>query len=115
MTLSTKKSRAIIIDDKEYRYQISTTRIDKSWNFSLNLTVQQWNSPSKVLQVSGLVTRDYWLDISDGAQWNKDDYPVILPRHIIQLVKLAISQGWIDSEKNTFRLNTNNGSVFKAI
>jgi len=113
LTLTVKKSRPIKIDGEDYRYTISTTRVDNDWNFTLNITVQKWNPPRGILEVKGLVTRDFWLDISDGAKWNIGDYPVVLPRHILHLVELAISLGW---ERATvgkpYRLNTNNGAVF---
>ena len=113
LTLTVKKSRPIKIDGEDYRYTILTTRVDNDWNFTLNITVQKWNPPRGILEVKGLVTRDFWLDISDGAKWNIGDYPVVLPRHILHLVELAISLGW---ERATvgkpYRLNTNNGAVF---
>ena len=57
MTLTTRKSRAIMIDDVGYRYQVSTTQIDDEWSFRLNLTVQRVEPNGSVLQVTGLVTR----------------------------------------------------------
>lgn len=114
MTLTVKKSRPIKIKNEDYRYQVSTTRIDDEWNFTLNVTVQKWSPPQGVLEVKGLVTRDFWLDISDGAKWNKGDYPIILPKHISQLVELAVSQGWDKtSTGKSYRISTNNGAVFK--
>ncbi len=40
MSLSNKKSREITIDGIKYRYQVSTTKLDEKFNFTLNLTVQ---------------------------------------------------------------------------
>jgi hypothetical protein len=115
VTLSVKKSRAISINGEDYRYQVSTTRIDDDWNFTLNLTVQRWSPPLGVLEVKGLVTREYWLDISDGANWNINDYPVLLPKHIQTLVMVAKNVDWKSQVKGkSFILSTNNGSVFKT-
>jgi len=115
VTLTVKKSRAISVNGEDFRYQVSTTRIDDDWNFTLNLTVQCWNPPLGVLQVKGLVTRDYWLDISDGANWNINDYPVLLPRHIELLIKASYLASWKPKVKGkSFILNTNNGSIFKT-
>ncbi len=115
VTITIKKSRAISVDGEDYRYQVSTTRIDEDWNFTLNLTVQRWNPPSAILEVKGLVTRDYWLDISDGLMWEKKDYPVLLPRHIASLIKTAELAGWKSQVIGvSFILNTNNGAIFKT-
>ena len=113
MTLTTKKSRPIKINSEDFRYQISTTKIDEKWNFALNITVQKWAPPQGVLEINGLVTRDFWLDLSEGAKWNIGDYPVVLPKHIARLVKFAVSKGWnVVSTGKSFRLETDNGEVF---
>jgi len=115
VTLTVKKSRAISINSEDYRYQVSTTRIDNDWNFTLNLTVQRWNPPLGVLEVKGLVTRDYWLDFSDSANWNINDYPVLLPKHIELLIKVSELSGWKPQVKGkSFILNTSNGAIFKT-
>ena len=114
MTLTKKKSKAISIKGEDYRYQISNTQIDDDWNFSLNITVQKWNPPQGILEIKGLITRDFWLDISDGAKWNIGDYPVVLPKHIEHLVNLAIVKGWVpELAGKAFVLSTDNGAVFK--
>jgi hypothetical protein len=115
VTLTVKKSRPIRIEDEEYRFQISTTRIDKEWNFILNITIQRWSPPRGILEVKGLVTRDYWLDISDGSKWNIEDYPVILPKHIAILIQNAKLGGWNSEDcGGPFIMNTDNGAVFKT-
>ena len=116
VTLTNKKSRAISVDGKDYRYQVSTTRIDYDWKFTLNLTVQRWNPPRAILEVKGLITRDHWLDISDGAKWKIDDYPVLLPRHIASIINASELAGWESQVTGkSFTLHTNNGAIFKAI
>ncbi|MEJ2612893.1 MAG: hypothetical protein P8179_23235 [Candidatus Thiodiazotropha sp.] len=114
MTLTIKKSRPIKVNGEEFRYQISTTKIDDKWSFSLNITVQRWTPPRGVLEVKGVVTRDFWLDISDGKKWNIEDYPVVLPKHISYLIKLAIMEGWDSTETGvSYKINTENGAIFK--
>lgn len=114
MTLTKKKSRTIAMKGKLYRYQVSMTRIDDNWNYTLNLTVELENSDGCVLQVKGLVTRDFWLDISDGASWNIGDYPVILPRHISAIVTSAHKKGWNPSiPGKAFCIETENDVFFK--
>lgn len=113
MTLTVKKSRPVKVGNTDYRYQVSTTKIDEDYNFSLNVTVQKWNPPEGIFQVSGLVARDYWLDISDGTKWNIGDYPVLLPQHLSRLIEFAISKGWSKTAKGkVFVLKTSNDAVF---
>ena len=116
MTLTKKKSKAICIDGKRFRYQVSTTKIDANRNYSLNLTVELEEEAGTTLQVKGLVTRDYWLDISEGATWNIGDYPVILPRHVSSIVKHAIKSGWNPRViSKAYCITTDNDEFFKKI
>jgi len=94
VSLTNKKSKSITIEGIKYRYQISTTKIDENWNFTLNLTIQRQETKGCVLQIKGLVTRDFWLDFSDIKINVKSEYPIILPKHIAKFVKKATSNGW---------------------
>ena len=115
MTLTTKKSRPITIDGMEYRYQVSTTRMTEDWSFSLNLTVQNFELKGSVLQVMGLITRDFWLDFSDGPKWDKSDYPVITPKDISEIIRQAILAGWEPNKTGkSFKLNTSNDMFFNS-
>ena len=71
--------------------------------------------PGSVLQTKGLVTRDFWLDFPDmGSSWDKGDYPVILPKHIVRFVKVATSNGWKSSEQGkAFILNVDNKQLLR--
>jgi hypothetical protein len=115
MTLTKKKSRGITVQNQRYRFQVSTTKLDENYNFSLNLTVQHELSGGAVLKVNGLMTRDFWLDFSDlGSDWNKGDYPIILPRHISKIIELALLAGWSPTAKGlAFEISTDNESFFK--
>ncbi|XCN72267.1 MAG: hypothetical protein Q3M24_18475 [Candidatus Electrothrix aestuarii] len=115
MTLTVKKSRSIRIENEEFRFQVSTTPIDEKWNFTLNVTIQRWNPPRGILKVKGLVTRNQWLDISDGTKLDIEDYPVILPRHIATLIQSAKLKGWnSESRSDTFVFTVDNNWVFKV-
>lgn len=115
MTLTTKKSRPITIDGAKYRYQVSTTKISEDFNYSLNLTVQRAEPAGSVLQVKGLIFRDFWLDISDGEKWNKNDYPTILPKNISIITKKAIKNGWEpDKPGKPYNLETTNEIFFNS-
>lgn len=115
MTLSRKKSIGITVLNERYRFQVSTTKLDENYNFSLNLTVQLELSGGAVLKVNGLMTRDFWIDFSDlGSDWNKDDYPIIQPKHISKIIELALLAGWTPTEKGlAFEVSTDNESFFK--
>ncbi|QDV18374.1 hypothetical protein Pan153_30310 [Gimesia panareensis] len=112
MALNRKHSRQIVVDEETYRFKISTTRADEDGNFHLNVTVQREAGGSR-LQVSGLVTRDFWLDISDpGAKMSKD-YPVITPRHVRLIIERARQQGWQpETAGPVFVLELDNETLF---
>ena len=115
LTLTVKKSRAIRVQGKDYRYQVSTTQIDEDWNFSLNVTIQRWSPPRGIVEVKGLVTRDYWLDFSDGKRWEQGEYPILLPMHVEKIVVTAITTGWAPKRLGKpFKLDTDNGAIFKT-
>lgn len=99
MSLSKKKSRPITVNGEPFRFQVSTSKLDENFNFSLNLTVLRDISHGKSLQVKGLITRDFWLDFSDGFGYEVEKYPVIKPVHIAGLIQKAIEIGW-DSSPN---------------
>ncbi|TPV54578.1 hypothetical protein FJ444_18930 [Aestuariibacter sp. GS-14] len=115
MTLSKKKSRPITVDGESYRFQISTSKLDENHNFFLNLTVLRDVANGKAMQVKGLVTRNFWLDISDSENYEIDNYPVIRPSHVATIVRKAIAGGWDSSPNgNALVLATTNDDVFKS-
>lgn len=113
MTLSIKKSRSITVKGESYRYQISTTKIDKGGNYRLNLTIQTTEPDSNILLVKGLITRDYWLDFPRINDHDKSEYPIITSRHIIKAIKTAQKLGWKrkDNDKR-FELDMTNEELF---
>lgn len=113
MSLSKKKSRAIIVNDIEYRYQVSTTQIDDDWNYKLNLTIVCAEEHGGCLQVSGLLTRNYWLDCPDIKK-GKDYYPIIKPSHVETVINISLNKGWIPNVSGPlFRLVLENDEIFK--
>jgi hypothetical protein len=115
LSLTSKKSKRIEVESVGYRYQVSTTKIDDDWNFSLNLTLEPEEGSGRVLQARGLVTRDRWLDISGSeSSLSQGDYPIILPRHIARFIKIAKANGWDSTETgNPFMLKVDNERFFK--
>jgi len=112
MTLSIRKSRPITIEGNSYRYQVSTTKVDKDGNYRLNLTIQ--SSKSNILLVKGLITRDYWLDFPSILEHDKSEYPIITSRHIIKAIKKARKEGWNhDGTDKRFVLYMTNEELFK--
>ncbi len=116
MALIKKKSRGITVNQNRYRYQISSTKIDHAGNYSLNLTVQVDDGFGSVLKVLGLLTRDYWLDFSEfGVRLNKDHYPIITPKYVANVIKLALSQGWKPNNSgSSFELEITNDDFFNS-
>ncbi len=94
MTLPKKKSRPITVDEMNFRYAISTSRIDDDSNFLLNLTVQTASGEGSLLKIEGMITRDFWLDFSELSNYSKEDYPMLYPSDISKIIKLALKNGW---------------------
>ncbi|WP_299150347.1 hypothetical protein [uncultured Dokdonia sp.] len=92
MALSKKKSRLITLENKSFRYIISTGKADVDWNFSLNLTIQDSKGVGNLLKVEGLVTRDFWVDFPNSTK--KEDYPVLTPKDISKIITNSIKSGW---------------------
>tara|TARA_B110000967_G_scaffold208492_1_gene260913 strand:+ start:2828 stop:3184 length:357 start_codon:yes stop_codon:yes gene_type:complete len=99
MALPKKKSRPITVDSMDFRYSISTSKIDDDWNFRLNLTIQIASGEGSILKVDGIVTRDVWLDFSELGKYEKEDYPVFRPSDISRVIKSGLKNGWIPKEK----------------
>ena len=114
MSLSRKKSRPIVVDGLNYRFQVSTTRIDDEWNYRLNLTVQCVERNGGLLQAFGILTRNFWLDFPDiKAGKDIDHYPLIKPKHVAEIIKMGISKGWNPKEAGSrFSLELDNAELF---
>lgn len=115
MTLTKKKSRGISVNDERYRFQVSSTKTDNEGNYSLNLTIQSEENKGSALKVHGLVTRNFWLDFPDfGTEVKKEEYPVITPKHISNIIKLALNQGWEpNSPGAVFEITVKNEQIFE--
>ncbi len=86
MALNKKNSRRIVVDEEVFRYRVSATSPDDDKNFRLNVTVQCEAGRSR-LEVRGLITRDFWLDISEPDVKTNEDYPVITPRRVRSIIQ----------------------------
>jgi hypothetical protein len=62
--------------------------MDDKWNYSRNITIQIAIGHGPALHVRGLVTRDFWLDISDHPT-DFSVYHTVLPHHAKHLSKKA--------------------------
>lgn len=114
MALNKKNSRKIVVDGESYRYSVSATSPDADWNFRLNVTLQREDGGSR-LEVRGLVTRDFWLDISNPGVRSEDDYPIVTPRHIPNIISRAIDAGWQPHETGpAFVLELDNETIFSG-
>ncbi|EDL61708.1 hypothetical protein [Gimesia maris] len=114
MALNRKNSRRIMIEEETFRYKVSAMSPDDDRNFRLNVTVQRESGGSR-LEVRGLITRDFWLDISEPGVKTSKDYPVITPRHIRTIVKQAQQQGWHPEETGpAFVLELENQTLFST-
>tara|TARA_R110002096_G_scaffold53074_1_gene137980 strand:- start:150 stop:494 length:345 start_codon:yes stop_codon:yes gene_type:complete len=114
MALNKKSSRRIVVDEETFRYKVSATRLDEDRKFQLNVTIQRDAGGSR-LEVRGLITRDFWLDISEPGVKTSKDYPVITPRHIRTIIKQAQQQGWHPEETGpAFVLELENQTLFST-
>ena len=115
MALSKKKSRPITVDNTDYRFQISTTKIDNDWNYKLNLTIDCAEEHSGCLQVTGLLTRNFWADFPDIKKDNGiNHYPVIKPSQVETIILMAISKGWKPKVKGPlFEMELESNEILK--
>ena len=96
MALPKKKSRKINVNNTDYYYVLSTGKPDENRNFNLNLTVQCASGDGRLLKITGLVTRDFWLDFPNSSK--KEDYPMITPKDTSNIITLGIEDGWNSNE-----------------
>ena len=60
MALPKKKSRLITVNNIDFRYSISTSKIDIERALRLNLTIQIASGEGSILKADGIVTRDFY-------------------------------------------------------
>lgn len=114
MALSKKNSRQIVVDGDTFRYKVSATSPDEDRSFRLNVTLQREAGGSR-LEVLGLVTRDFWLDISKPGVKVSKKYPTITPRHIRTIIGRAINAGWQPQTTGpAFVLELDNETLFSS-
>jgi len=94
VTLPRKNSRCIEVERVRYRYVISTSRTGCNGDFALNLTIQAESGSGCILKISGLSTRDPWLDFPQLEPAGK--YMRIRPQHVAALIRHALAKGWTD-------------------
>ena len=111
--LPKKKSRPIKIDGEVFRYVISWSESGDGW-YDFNITVQSERHNGRKLKAIGLVTRDYWLDFSDG-NLDLNNYPIITPKHIETFIRRAQIEGWDHSTSGpNFELEVDNERDLQA-
>ena len=112
MSFPKKKSRSIEVNGIAYRYCVTNSGKSSESYFELQVIVQVANGEGTLLRVTGLLSRDYWLDFPDIST-NSADYPVILPMHIANFIKQALQMGWNpDSREAAFVLKIDNLLTF---
>jgi len=112
MALNKKNSRKIVVDGESYRYSVSATSLDAAGNYRLNVTLQSEDDGARLV-VRGLVTRDFWLDISKPGMKTEEDYPTVTPRHIKSIIRLAVDSDWQPQKTGpAFELELNNDQLF---
>lgn len=98
MTLPRKKSHAITVDEKHYRWMVSHTQ------GYLNLTVEEEEVPGQILQVH-FHPHDMYLKKTDGKWERSRQGLAITPKTVNRLVKHAKINGWEpEGKKGVFRL-----------
>ena len=93
MALPKKKSKSIAIGGRRYLYIVSQGQYLGDGTFSLNVTAQREEGSGAKLAVHGIATRDFWLDISEGAH-DLEEYVSLTPKHVECMILLALDRGW---------------------
>ena len=92
MTLPTKNSRPIDVDEVPLRYAVSLSKANEAGLHPVNLTVQIRTGRGRILKAHGLFTREFWLDFPELEA--SDRYPVLKPADVAAVVRLARARGW---------------------
>jgi len=96
MSLPRKKSRKIHVNGEDFRYIISKSKTDEDSLFMINITVQNEAGNGSKLLVSGITTRDYWLDFPHVDNDKKtENYPIITSVKIASIITDSIKKGWL--------------------
>lgn len=96
MALPRRNSRRIVVDGVEYRWTVSLGRLDEHGTGLLSITIDAEEPGGELLSIR-TKSRDYWLDFADlggKIRWKPDNYPVVKPGLVKQLVCMARSAGW---------------------
>lgn len=98
MSLPKKKSRSLTVNNQQFRYVISCGKYDENWIFGLNVTVQIAHGEGSKLKVTGMVTRDFWLDFPYDIA-TREYYPELTPKDVATLIEMGIEKGWDPVQK----------------
>jgi len=117
MALPRKKSRRIVVDDVVYRWAVRLGQLDEHGTGWLSITIDAEEPGGEVLLVR-TTSRDFWLDFGDLAggkiPWQADNYPVVTPSLVKQLVRMARGAGWspaLGSGTRSFTLELSEGKA----
>ena len=77
--------------------------------FKLNVTVESCVIEHTMLRITGILTRDFWLDFSDTERRPESEYVVIKPSNVATWIEEALNNGWISThEKMKYHLDISN-------
>jgi len=110
--LPNAKSNRITVDEARYQYVISESGSSEVDTIPLSITVQHREKNGAHLRVVGLTAFRVPAEESKFYMGRTVDRPVE-PRHVAQMVRLAISRGWKpESPGPAFVLSLGNSEVF---
>ncbi|HEY9841928.1 MAG TPA: hypothetical protein V6D23_15805 [Candidatus Obscuribacterales bacterium] len=94
MTFPKKHTRSLTVAGHVFLTRISISKSHDQGVFRLNLTVQSASAKGSCLQVTGLTTRDFWLDFDEPQPRPEGAYTVLTPAAIAALIQEGLQQGW---------------------
>lgn len=99
MTISKKRSRKIIVNNKQYFWKVSGNTLEKVLNGGVSITIQSPNSKFLSIKIDFL-TAGIEHDFNEYTfVYKKFDELIVKPSMIRQFIEYALSQGWqIDKE-----------------
>lgn len=97
MGLPKKGSKSICVNNIDYRYIISKSILHDDFIFNIKIAIQLATGFGPKLLISGIVSRDFWLDFPDVDQ-EMSVYLKILPKHVEKFIKDGLNLGWNPSE-----------------
>lgn len=107
MAISKKRSRKIIVNNKQYFWKVSGNTLKKVLNGGVSITIQSPNAKFLSIKIDFLTAGiEHDFNRYTFVEKNFDEL-IVKPAMIRQFIEYALSQGW-QIDKENYHLNITN-------